>query len=183
LFWNEPASGKPAIRLPFRRWSHASQHRLLLWIWKYAPFPLWLRHAYVDLTNPHFLVGVVAYIENERGEVLLFHHTYRRVHTWSLPGGYLKAGESPHQGIAREVLEESGLRIATADVLAAAFHTAGQLDLLIRCRVEPGTPTATPEVDNWKYVSQTELQRVLPNHALLLQHAGLMNRKPTPSDH
>lgn len=154
------------------------QHRLLLWIWKHAPIPSWLRHVYVDLTNPHFLVGVVAYVENERGEVLLFHHTYRRAHAWSLPGGYLKAGESPHEGIAREVFEESGLRIVPREVLAAAFHTAWQLDLLIRCFVEPGVPTATPEVDDWQYVSQAELHRVLPNHTLLLQHAGLMQRKP-----
>lgn len=45
-----------------------------------------------------FLVGVTGIILNEQKEILLFKHTYRS-HSWSLPGGYLKAGEHPREGL------------------------------------------------------------------------------------
>ncbi|HEX2324601.1 MAG TPA: NUDIX domain-containing protein [Chloroflexota bacterium] len=42
-------------------------------------------------------------------EVLLVKRTTPRA--WELPGGYLNAGEDPQVGMAREVWEETGLRV------------------------------------------------------------------------
>jgi 8-oxo-dGTP diphosphatase len=126
------------------------------------------------LTHPRFLVGVVAYIRNSNDEVLLFHHTYRRRNPWSLPGGYVEWHESPREGIQREVLEESALVIKAGRTLAASFHNPEQLDLLIECEILSGTPAASPEVDDWRYVPRSELATALPNHRLLLREAGLI---------
>jgi 8-oxo-dGTP pyrophosphatase MutT (NUDIX family) len=144
-------------------------------IWKYFPIPSVVRKAYIAHTHPRFLVGVVAYIHNASDEVLLFHHTYRRRNSWSLPGGYLESHETPQEGIEREIREESGLKIAAGRTLAASFHKAEQLDLLIECTIVNGTPAPTPEVDGWRYVPREDLSVILPNHRTLLRHAGLIN--------
>jgi 8-oxo-dGTP pyrophosphatase MutT (NUDIX family) len=133
-----------------------------------------VRRTYIELTHPRFLVGVVAYIRNRDDEVLLFHHTYRRRNPWSLPGGYVESHESPQEGIAREVREESGLVIKAGRTLAASFHSPEQLDLLIECEIISGAPTASPEVDDWRYVPRSELAAILPNHRTLLREAGLI---------
>jgi argininosuccinate lyase len=47
---------------------------------------------------------------DEAGHVLLVHQNYGR-RRWSLPGGVLEPGESPHAAAVREVEEETGLRV------------------------------------------------------------------------
>ena len=69
----------------------------------------------MNLVQDQFLVGVTGVIFNEKNEVLLFKHTYRK-QSWSLPGGYLKAGEHPAEALEREIKEESGL-VVSADAM------------------------------------------------------------------
>ncbi len=64
--------------------------------------------------NDEFLVGVTGVIFNDKNEVLLVKHTYRGKDAWSLPGGYIKKGEHPKEGLEREVKEETGL-VVSAD--------------------------------------------------------------------
>ena len=59
-----------------------------------------------------FLVGVTGIFFNNLDEILLVKHTYRG--NWSLPGGYIKTGEHPKEGIEREIKEETGF-IVSAD--------------------------------------------------------------------
>lgn len=125
-------------------------------------------------TNPRFLVGVVAYIQDSDGRVLLFNHTYRQRWAWSLPGGYLEHGESPEEGLVRELREESGLEITPNRLLSASFFSRGQLDLLLECTITGGSFHPTPEVSAHRYVPLDELRRVLPNHWLLLKRAGVI---------
>lgn len=53
------------------------------------------------------------------GRVLLVKPNYRP--HWSFPGGVLEQGEPPHEGCAREVLEEIGLKIAPGPLLVTAW--------------------------------------------------------------
>ena len=61
-----------------------------------------------------FLVGVTGVILNDKNEVLLVNHSYRDGDNWSLPGGDIKGGEHPKEGLEREIKEETGL-IVSAD--------------------------------------------------------------------
>jgi len=63
------------------------------------------------------LVGLGAVIVRDREVVLVRRASEPLRGKWSLPGGMLELGETLRQGIAREVLEETGLRVRVEQVL------------------------------------------------------------------
>jgi len=64
-----------------------------------------------------FLVGATGIIFNDKSEVLLVKHSYRDGNRWSLPGGYIKKGEHPKEGLEREIKEETGLTVSADERL------------------------------------------------------------------
>jgi len=73
---------------------------ILAKIWKALRLPKGVQLFVMRLFQERFLIGVTGIIFNEKDEILLFKHTYR-AHAWSLPGGYLKAGEHPKRNQRR----------------------------------------------------------------------------------
>ncbi|MBI2029065.1 NUDIX domain-containing protein [Candidatus Gottesmanbacteria bacterium] len=71
---------------------------LLSKIWRALSFPKAIQLSVMRIFQGKFLVGVTGVIFNEKDEVLLFKHTYRKTQ-WSLPGGYLKSKEHPFEGL------------------------------------------------------------------------------------
>ena len=45
---------------------------------------------------------------------------------WDIPGGFLEPGEHPAEGAAREVLEETGLRVAIGDPVGTYVDVYGE---------------------------------------------------------
>lgn len=89
--------------------------KLLLKIWR--PLPFWVQEAAAFIIRPRYQVAVGIMLFNERGQLLLCEHTYRRLHPWGLPGGDLNPGEDPMDGIRRELLEETGLKVESIRLL------------------------------------------------------------------
>lgn len=96
-----------------------------------------------DLGTPTPKVGATALIPDGHGRVLLD----RRADDgrWGLPGGWLGPGESPEEGVVREVGEETGLRVCvvrlgTVGWLPAALPARphGHVGLVYVCRVLDG---------------------------------------------
>lgn len=68
-------------------------------------------------------VGVFATILDERGYVLLCH---RRDHNfWCQPGGGRESGETPCQGVVREVREETGLDVEVERLIGVYCWPSG----------------------------------------------------------
>jgi 8-oxo-dGTP diphosphatase len=132
-----------------------------------------MRQLFLRVLNPSYMVGAMALIQDDQGRVLVLEHTYRRRVPWGLPGGWLKRAESPEVGLAREVLEETGLRVRVDGLLAADFWGDSQLDLLYRCSVQSGSYQSSDETGLHRWVLPAQLPELLPNQRALLHKAGL----------
>jgi 8-oxo-dGTP diphosphatase len=149
---------------------------LLLRVWRDVPFPGWLRQVFLRVLNPSFMIGAMALIQDEHGRILILEHTYRPDLPWGLPGGWLKRGESPEAGLAREVFEETGLRVSVDGLLAADFSHGQQFNVLYACSIVSGKYAATDETSSARWATIADLPELLPNQLLLLQKAGVLAR-------
>lgn len=89
-------------------------YSILLKIWKKLPFSVNLKVWIMGLINDQFLIGVTGIFFDNQNRILLVKHSYRGNGNWSLPGGYIKKGEHPMEGLEREVEEETGY-VVSAD--------------------------------------------------------------------
>jgi 8-oxo-dGTP diphosphatase len=106
-------------------------------------------------------VAVAALIEKD-GKVLLV----RRANDpqrglWSLPAGFVDAGEDPLQAIERECLEETGLRVRTTGLLDVIFgqeHPRGAHILIAyQAEIISGELLASDDVDRASFFSRSAL--------------------------
>ena len=65
----------------------------------------------VSIKGVLFIGDRVVLLRNDRNE-------------WELPGGRIEQGESPRQCLAREMLEELGVRVAVADIIDSYLFEA-----------------------------------------------------------
>jgi 8-oxo-dGTP pyrophosphatase MutT (NUDIX family) len=91
--------------------------------------------------------GVAAVIHDNQGQLLL---QEKSGEVWSLPAGAIEPGESPEEAVRREVLEETGLIVAAAELLAVLGgseyryvypngHAVEYTIALYRCSIEQDT--------------------------------------------
>jgi ADP-ribose pyrophosphatase YjhB (NUDIX family) len=137
--------------------------RFLLKIWRILPF--WVQRIAAAIIRPHYQASVGAMIFNEQGQLLLCQHTYRRLYPWGLPGGDLKVGEDPMDGIKREILEETGLTVQDARLLLAENSTEiHQLTLTYLCTSVSGTFVPNEEVSSIRYFDTDKLPNLFQVH-------------------
>ena len=85
-----------------------------------------------------FRLSVHAVITNAQGEVLLLKATYGDL-GWGLPGGALDPGETIHEGLQRECLEELGCAIDIVYLSGVYSHTTVRSHAFIfRCTLPEG---------------------------------------------
>lgn len=115
--------------------------------------------GWIYFEDPKVAVAVLV-IQNE--EVLLG----RRVNDpqrglWTLPAGFIDAGEDPARAAVRECLEETGLQVEITglhDVLSGQEHTRGSNILIVyRAQVISGILKAGDDVDQADFFPLTRL--------------------------
>lgn len=78
---------------------------------------------YIHFTDPKVGVGVVVVID---GRLLLVRRAMNPARgKWSLPAGFVDAGEDPRSTAAREALEETGLVVEIEGLLDVIFNPPG----------------------------------------------------------
>lgn len=144
---------------------------LLAKIWKKLHLPKGMQLFIVRFFQDQFLVGVTGIIFNDKREILLFKHTYR-AHAWSLPGGYMKAGEHPSEGLEREIKEESGL-IVSADtrLKTRTDRDSARLDICYVGAFIGGEFNPTHEVSEYGFFAQDKLPLLRKNQIFLIDEA------------
>ena len=106
---------------------------------------------------------------------------------WSLPGGALETGETLHEGVKREVLEETGLivepiaivetfdRIARDAAGRVQFHYV-LVDYL--CRVAGGAPAYASDAVDLRWAPLDDLDTVAPFTREVILKAWKMQASP-----
>ena len=149
---------------------------ILAKIWKALHLPKDAQLFFMRVLETKFLVGTTGIIFNDKHEILLFKHTYRQ-HAWSLPGGYLKKGEHPKEGLEREIKEESGLVVSVDDAFQTRTdRTSARLDLCYTGAFIGGEFAPTHEVVEYGFFSQDSMPLLRSNQVFLINEA-LKKRK------
>lgn len=126
------------------------------------------------LAHARFTVTAGGLIFNDTGQVLLLKHRFRAGSGWGLPGGFLEAGEQPLEALKRELREEIGVEVETADIFASrSFKRPRQVEVLFRCRITGVVKPRTMEVERAEWFSIESLPEGLPrDQRLLIERAA-----------
>lgn len=125
--------------------------------------PFWLIRGLLHGANPHFIVSAAGIFRNARGEVLLLRHVFRDRYPWGLPGGFLKAGETPEQGVVRELREETGLDVAVSGVAGINLISPRHMEVIVigTGSVQP-PPQLNFEIFEARFFAPDQLPEDLP---------------------
>ncbi len=109
-------------------------------------------------------LGVRGIVTDADDRVLLVEHTY--LHGWWLPGGGVDRGETCEQALARELVEEAGVRAVGRPELLSVHSNErffrGDHVLVYRVRRwEPTTATASGEILNARFFPLTALPETM----------------------
>jgi 8-oxo-dGTP diphosphatase len=106
-------------------------------------------------------VAVAALVFDERGRILLFKHTYRKL-AWGIPAGGLEHGEQPKDAIVREFFEETGMTLEVQRLLLANSSRYFQhVSLVYLCRAPKGEFRESHEISEIQYFDVNNLPPML----------------------
>ncbi len=78
----------------------------------------------VGLLRRAMTLGVRAAVVDAQGRIFLVRHSY--VAGWYLPGGGVERGETCGDALARELIEEGGIKLTGAPELRSLHHNRGR---------------------------------------------------------
>lgn len=140
-----------------------------LWRWFYQSWrvlPHSCQRLAVRIAAPKVTLGACAVILDDRGRVLLAHHTYRK-RPWGLPGGLVNSSEQPEAGLVRELREELGVEAQVGQVLSAETNPAThQLTLYYRATLLGRPREDGIEIDGLRFAAPEEVPTLLGDDAL-----------------
>ncbi|MET7933319.1 NUDIX hydrolase [Streptomyces sp. NPDC005322] len=106
--------------------------------------------------RPHS-VSVAGVVVDERGRALLIKR--RDGSTWEPPGGVLDPGGTVPEALRREILEETGVKIALPAALTGVYKdmTGLVVSLVFRCEAADGTPATGARTRAWRWATRAEV--------------------------
>jgi ADP-ribose pyrophosphatase YjhB (NUDIX family) len=138
--------------------------------------PVGLRRAVVRVIAPAYVVGVVAVVRNSAGDVLLLRERHHE--GWALPGGLLARREHPADALVREIREEIGVVLSTAELGDPRVEVdphARRVDVIYQVSAGPDMSPAAqePEVLETRWYSAEEMPELFEPTIAVLQSAGV----------
>ncbi|MFE5741121.1 NUDIX hydrolase [Streptomyces celluloflavus] len=105
-------------------------------------------------------MSVAGVIVDDRGRALLIQR--RDNGQWEPPGGVLEPGETILDALQREVLEETGIKIALPAALTGIYKNMTGLivSMVFRCEAIDGTPTTGEETRALRWVTREEVSEL-----------------------
>jgi len=109
-------------------------------------FPVRWQRRFMTAAHDRFLVGVTGLGIDPRGRVLLARHRFGAPQ-WRFLGGFLAPRERVEDALAREIGEETGLRIEVGPILAVVTgYRWARVELVFAYRVTGGSERLGGEV-------------------------------------
>ena len=140
-------------------------------LWRKLPHSKKLQLFIMRVFQDEFLIGVTGIIFNDKDEVLLCKHTYRKPE-WSLPGGYMKAKEHPSEAVEREIKEETGLVVsADYEMRVRTDRDVARLDMCFIGTYIGGEFTPSEEVTEVGFFSFEAVPLISPHQLLFIKQA------------
>lgn len=145
--------------------------KMLAKIWRRLALSKNVQLSVMGVVQDKFLVGVSGVIFNDKNEILLFKHTYRKI-PWGLPGGYMKAREHPEEGLEREIEEETGFTVSIdARLHVRTDRDAARLEFCYIGTFIGGEFRPSHEVSEAKFFSFDELPVIMKSQLLVIHEA------------
>ncbi|MFF9017271.1 NUDIX hydrolase [Streptomyces sp. NPDC014870] len=105
---------------------------------------------------PLHSVSVAGVVVREDGRILAIRRADNG--TWEPPGGVLELDEQPEQGAAREVFEETGMRVEVERLTGVYKNMMrGVVALVFRCRPTGGEETTSSESTAVEWLTRDEV--------------------------
>jgi 8-oxo-dGTP diphosphatase len=110
----------------------------------------------MNTTSPKHSVSVAGIIVDDHGRALLIQR--RDNQRWEPPGGVLELGETIHDGLRREVHEETGLDVEPVALTGVYKNmTRGIIALVFRCKITGGDLGTSDEVSAFRWATETDV--------------------------
>lgn len=124
-------------------------------------------------TNPlNVAVGILI---NGQNEILLTRRQSHQLYSdyWEFPGGKIESGETPDEGLKRELLEEIGVQSKSMQPIISVKHTYPEYSVVLNVywvKTYDGTPSGV-EGQALKWCPKKELASLtlLPANEIILQ--------------
>ncbi|MCB8927758.1 MAG: NUDIX hydrolase [Ardenticatenaceae bacterium] len=118
--------------------------------------------GFVHFTDPKVGVGVFVV---HKGKILLVRRTmHPEIGKWSIPAGFLDAGENPEETAVREALEETNLQVAIEALVGVYQNPPGQggasIFIMYKARLLGGTLQAGDDADAAAFFAPDDLPEI-----------------------
>jgi 8-oxo-dGTP diphosphatase len=159
--------------MPDRPAHSTLRNRIILAVWRHLPLGAQAKLVIAWFANVRYAVGVAAIVLNERGEVLLLKHTYRRgAFQWGIPGGWVKGRESMEHALARELYEETGFVIKIVRLIEVqSGYPLPRITIVYQARITGGEFRSSDEVSDYMFCRPDDLPSILPAERLAVMRA------------
>lgn len=117
-----------------------------------------LRCPACDFTHWNNPVPVLAAIVEYRGQVLLARNAAWPAKMFALITGFMEAGESPQDGVAREVKEETNLDVQSVNLVGAYEFLRMNQVIIAYHVVADGEVRLSPELVDWRLYDLADLK-------------------------
>ncbi len=126
----------------------------------------------MDTSSPRHSVSVAGVILDDSGRALLIRR--RDTQHWEPPGGILELDESIHEGVCREVREETGLNVEPVALTGVYKNMARAIIALVfRCKVISGHLTPNNEVSDFRWATPQEVAHLADEAFAIRIHDAL----------